>query len=172
MDIRLDYGKQGLDVTLPDHLNIRTLSYKVATPVADQPNQSDRAALQEVFDSPTDTPPLSEIIQGRSSACIVICDITRPVPNQLILEPLLETLHAGGITPANVKILIATGLHRPSHPAEIVEMVGADIAAKYTIIITMHRTETNWSFLASRRVVFQCGLILTIWKRTLKLPWG
>ena len=113
MDIRLDYGKQGLDVTLPDHLNIRTLSYKVATPVADQPNQSDRAALQEVFDSPTDTPPLSEIIQGRSSACIVICDITRPVPNQLILEPLLETLHAGGISlPAFIAPVIRQRLWR------------------------------------------------------------
>lgn len=134
MDIRLDYGKQGLNVTLPDHLNIRTLSYKAATPIADQPNQSDLAALQEVFESPTDTPPLSKIIQGRSSACIVICDITRPVPNQLILQPLLEALHAGGITPGNVKILIATGLHRPSRPGEILEMVGADIAAKYTII--------------------------------------
>ncbi len=134
MDVRLDYGKQGLEVTLPDHLNIRILEYKPAVPIADQPHQTDRAALQEVFHNPTSTPPLSEIIQGRSSACIVICDITRPVPNQLILEPLLETLHAGGISPENIKILIATGLHRPSRPEEILEMVGPEIADRYTIL--------------------------------------
>lgn len=134
MDIRLDYGRQGLNVSLPDHLNVRILAYKPATPIADQLNQSDRSALQEVLDNPTDAPPLRKIVQGRSSACIVICDITRPVPNQLILPPLLETLHAGGIESENIKILIATGLHRPSHSEEIVEMVGADIAGRYTII--------------------------------------
>ena len=134
MEIHLDYGKSGLLVRLPDHLNVRTLTYQSATPIADQPNRTDREALQEVLNNPTNAPPLSEIVQGRSSACIVICDITRPVPNQLILEPLLEVLHTGGIEPEKVKILIATGLHRPSHPNEIVEMVGEEIAQKYTII--------------------------------------
>ena len=123
MDIRLDYGKQGLNVTLPDDLDVRVLTYKPAIPIADQSNQSEQAALREVLNNPTNSPPLSEIIQGRSSACIVICDITRPVPNQLILQPLLEILHAGGIEPENVKILIATGLHRPNHAEEINEMV-------------------------------------------------
>ena len=134
MQISLDYGKQGLMVTLPDHLDVRTLAYKTATPLAQQPNMTDRQALQAVLDKPNNTPPLSEIIQGRSSVCIVICDITRPVPNQLMLEPILETLHAGGIETQNIKILIATGLHRPSRPEEIVEMVGAEIAEKYNVI--------------------------------------
>ena len=134
MQISLDYGKQGLMVTLPDHLDVRTLAYKTAIPLAQQPNMTDRQALQAVLDKPNNTPPLSEIIQGRSSVCIVICDITRPVPNQLMLEPILETLHAGGIETQNIKILIATGLHRPSRPEEIVEMVGAEIAEKYNVI--------------------------------------
>ena len=134
MDIRLDYGKQGLNVTLPDDLDVRVLTYQPAIPIADQSSQSEQAVLREVLNNPTNSPPLSEIIQGRSSACIVICDITRPVPNQLILQPLLEILHAGGIEPENVKILIATGLHRPNHAEEIIEMVGAEIAARYTII--------------------------------------
>ena len=134
MDLRLDYGKSGLLVHLPDRLAVRTLAYQSATPIAEQPNRTDREALQDVLNNPTDAPPLSQIIRGRSSATIVICDITRPVPNQLILEPLLEALHAGGIEPEKVKILIATGLHRPSHPNEIIEMVGEKIAQKYTII--------------------------------------
>ena len=90
MDIHLDYGKSGLLVRLPDHLNVRTLTYQSATPIADQPNRTDREALQEVLNNPTNAPPLSEIVQGRSSACIVICDITRPVPNQLILSHYLK----------------------------------------------------------------------------------
>ena len=134
MDVRLDYGKEGLEISLPDHLDVKTLAYQSATPIAQQPDQTDRQALQEVLKHPNHAPPLSEIIQGRSSACIVICDITRPVPNQQILEPILETLLAGGMAPSSIKILIATGLHRASRPEEIVEMVGEDIAAKYTIL--------------------------------------
>ena len=48
----------------------------------------------EVLAQPIGTPPLAELARGKRDACIVICDITRPVPNELILRPLLETLEA------------------------------------------------------------------------------
>ncbi len=70
---------------------------------------------------------------GKRSACILICDITRPVPNQLILPPLLRTLEQEGIERKNILILIATGLHRPNEGSELVELVGAEIAANYRI---------------------------------------
>ena len=39
---------------------------------------------------PTET--VVELAKGKKSACILICDITRPVPNELILRPLLAAL--------------------------------------------------------------------------------
>ena len=57
-------------------------------------------------------------------------NITRPVPNELILTPLLATLEDAGIERDKITILVATGLHRPSTAAEMVEMVGAEIAAR------------------------------------------
>jgi len=42
------------------------------------------------------TPPLAQLARGRKSACILICDVTRPVPNQLILPPLLRALKREG----------------------------------------------------------------------------
>src|SRR5262249_37573093 len=83
---------------------------------------------------PTGTPPLAELARGRKDACIVICDITRPVPNELILTPLLATLEASGIPRNKITILVATGLHRPNEGEELVEMVGARIAADYRIV--------------------------------------
>jgi nickel-dependent lactate racemase len=47
-------------------------------------------------------------------ACVVISDITRPVPNELILRPLLKTLKESGIPRDKIMILNATGLHRPN----------------------------------------------------------
>jgi nickel-dependent lactate racemase len=66
------------------------------------------------------------LAQGRSSACILICDITRPVPNHLFLRPMIETMIAAGIPREAIVVLVATGLHRPNEGAELAELVGDD----------------------------------------------
>lgn len=128
MRVRLEYARSGLEVELPEERVVRKLAYKDAPPLADPAGD-----LARVLASPNGTPPLAELAVGRTDACIVICDITRPVPNELILRPVLATLEAAGIPRAKIQILVATGLHRPSTPDEIVEMVGAEIAARYRI---------------------------------------
>ena len=67
---------------------------------------------------------LAELVRGRSSACILICDITRPVPNHLFLRPMIELMLAAGIPRERITILIATGLHRPNVGDELAEVVG------------------------------------------------
>ncbi|MBP87881.1 MAG: hypothetical protein CMJ64_14350 [Planctomycetaceae bacterium] len=124
----LEYGRTGLDVDLPDRPGTRTLAYKDAQPLADPD-----AAARNVLTKPTGTPPLTELARGRKDACIVICDITRPVPNELILRPMLAMLGEAGIAQDKITILIATGAHRPSTDEEIVEMVGKQIARDYRI---------------------------------------
>jgi nickel-dependent lactate racemase len=128
MRVRLDYARSGLEVELPDARVVRKLAYKDAAPLADP-----AAALAAVLVDPNGTPPLAELAQGRRDACIVICDITRPVPNRLILPPILRTLEAAGIPRTKITILIATGLHRPNEGDELVELVGAEIAARYRV---------------------------------------
>lgn len=128
MHVCLEYGRSGLEVELPDDRVIRTLAYKNAAPLED-PVSSLAAVLQE----PSGTPSLAELARGRSSACIVICDITRPVPNELILQPLLETLEQAGLERDQILILVATGLHRPNEGDELVELVGQSIVDQYRI---------------------------------------
>ncbi len=128
MLVRLDYGRDGLDVELPDDRVVRSLSYKQADPLTDPETELHSLLLQ-----PTGTPSLAELAAGRSSACIVICDITRPVPNELILKPLLATLEQSGMDREKITILVATGLHRPNEGDELVEIVGQEIAREYRI---------------------------------------
>jgi nickel-dependent lactate racemase len=128
MRVRLEYARTGLEVELPDERVVRRLAYKDAAPLADPVG-----ALNEVLNRPAQSPPLAEVARGRRDACIVICDITRPVPNELILRPVLATLEAAGIPRSKITILIATGLHRPNEGDELVELVGAEIAAAYRI---------------------------------------
>lgn len=128
MRVRLEYGRQGLEVDLPADRVVRTLKYKDAPPLAEP-----LAELEKLLDAPIGTPPLVELARVKRSACIAICDITRPVPNALMLPPILQRLEAAGIAREAITILIATGLHRPNEGDELVELVGAEIAANYRI---------------------------------------
>ncbi|MCP3692861.1 MAG: nickel-dependent lactate racemase, partial [Planctomycetaceae bacterium] len=128
MHVCLEYGRSGLEVELPDDRVIRTLAYKNAAPLEDP-----AANLAAVLQEPNGTPSLAELARGRSSACIVICDITRPVPNALILQALLETLEQAGLKRDQILILVATGLHRPNEGDELVELVGQSIVDQYRI---------------------------------------
>ena len=67
---------------------------------------------------------LSQEALGNKTACILVCDVTRPVPNKLFLKPVIEELEAGGILRASITILIATGLHRPNLGEELEEVIG------------------------------------------------
>ncbi|MBY0325527.1 MAG: nickel-dependent lactate racemase [Planctomycetota bacterium] len=128
MRIKMDYGKTGLMVDLPNDKVIGPLEIKNATPLA---NQSQ--AISDALSHPIGSKPLAEIAKGKKTACILICDITRPVPNKVILPQILKTIEDAGVPRSGITILIATGLHRPNEGEELVELVGEDIANNYRV---------------------------------------
>jgi nickel-dependent lactate racemase len=128
MKVTLDYGRTGLTVELPAARVVGPLAIR-DVPALHDPER----AVADALERPTGTIALREIARGRKDACILICDITRPVPNRIILGPTLRVLHDAGIPRERTLILVATGLHRPSTPAEKEEMLGAEIAATYRV---------------------------------------
>jgi nickel-dependent lactate racemase len=117
-----------MEVDLPDDRVVGPLAIRTTQPLDDP-----QAAIAQSLSRPIGCRPLAELARGRRDACILICDITRPVPNRLILPPLLRTLEEQGIPRAKILLLVATGLHRPNEGAELEEMVGPEIAANYRI---------------------------------------
>lgn len=128
MRVTMEYGRTGLEVDLPADRVESVLELRPARPLAN-PDQ----AIADALARPIGTPPLLELARGRKDACILICDITRPVPNEQLLSPILQTLEEAGIPRERILILVATGLHRPNVGAELVEMVGERIARDYRI---------------------------------------
>ena len=126
MKVALDYGRNGIEAEVPDDAQILSMA---AIPGLDRIEER----LCESLRAPSGTPPLHDLARGRSDACVVISDITRPVPNSTILPPLLATLENAGIPRDAITILIATGLHRPNEGDELVELVGTEIAQVYRI---------------------------------------
>ncbi len=129
MQIDMRYGHSTVSIDIPDKNLAAILETRECTPIADEGK-----AVRDAIMQPIASQPLSEISKGRDSACIVISDITRPVPNQVILPPILDTLEKNGIPRDKITILIATGIHRPNEGDELEEMVGRSIKDTYRIV--------------------------------------
>ncbi len=143
MNVTLDYGRTGLPVTLPDDRMIAPpLAIRPAEPLADE-----NAAIEAALKNPIGSKPLADLARGKKSACVVICDITRPVPNQRLLPPILRTIEAAGVPRDAITILIATGLHRPNEGEELVELVGEEIARTYRCVNHFGKDRDSHDFL-------------------------
>lgn len=129
VNITLDYDRSGLEVRVPDENLVAVLNMR-QTPPLDDPSAATRDALRQ----PVAGPPLEEIARGRRNACVVVSDITRPVPHDIILPPLLECLERVGLAPEDITILVATGLHAPMDDAQLRETLTDDVIERYPIV--------------------------------------
>ncbi|MDR3635485.1 MAG: nickel-dependent lactate racemase [Isosphaeraceae bacterium] len=126
--VTLDYGRTGLSVELPADRVVGPLA------IRDVPHLPyPELAVAEALEHPIHSAPLRVLARGRRNACILVCDITRPVPNATILRPMLSALHDAGLAAEQIRILVATGLHRASTAAEKIDMLSAEIAATYRV---------------------------------------
>ncbi|MFN8640865.1 MAG: nickel-dependent lactate racemase [Candidatus Binatia bacterium] len=128
MHLRLDYGRTGLIVDLPDDVDVGLLEPRPGAPFADP-----AGAVAAALAAPIGTRPLAELAHGRRDAVVVISDKTRPIPYGVVLPPLLAALEAGGLTPERIEILVATGLHRANTADELAAMTSPEIVARYRI---------------------------------------
>lgn len=147
MNIDIAYGKEGLTIEVPDRNLVKILRMK-DKPVIENAGEETRRHLE----SPIGSPPLAELAKGKKSACVVISDITRPVPNTVILPPILESLEQAGIARENITILNGTGIHRPNEGDELVELLGPDIPRQYNIVNHMGRDAETHEYLGETPV--------------------
>ena len=119
MTIDLLYGRGTVSLAPPPGC-VPTVVAKHAMPVLADP----AAAVARALAEPVGVPALPALARGRRSACILICDITRPVPNRLFLGPLVRGLLDAGVPRAGITVLVATGLHRANEGSELAELVG------------------------------------------------
>ncbi len=102
------------------------------------------AAIGDALARPLASPRLRELAERaadraraegrRPAVTIAVTDATRDCPDDRFLPPLLGELEAGGIAPAEVTIVVATGLHRASTADEKRRMLGEAIAERYRVV--------------------------------------
>jgi len=127
MDFLCDRRK--IHLTIPDD----SLVYNSMFPV---PTGSAAELVTEAIRQPIDSAPLGEMVKSRreGNVVIVVSDITRPIPYATFLTNILDEIESAGVPRRQIVVLVATGMHRPSTPAERIEMFGNDVAGRYKIV--------------------------------------
>jgi nickel-dependent lactate racemase len=125
--VELAYGRHGTSVEVPD-------GAEVIAPL-DEPGLHDEAAsITAALRRPLAGPPLQELTAGAARIAVVFPDLTRPMPNRTVLPPLLAELARCGVADDRITLLCATGTHRQATAAEMEELVGPEIVARYAIV--------------------------------------
>lgn len=121
MQVDINYAKGNLTLDLDDRYDVTVIA-KNPMPVLSDP----KAAITEAINNPVGGGVLDDLAGPGKTACILICDITRPVPNGLFLPILIKRMMDQGVTASDITVLVATGLHRPNEGAELEELVGSE----------------------------------------------
>lgn len=98
------------------------------------PGKSETELIHEALEHPIGTPRLRELAKGKRKVVLVTSDHTRAVPSKLTLPILLAEIREGN-PDAEITILIATGLHRPTTEEEQRRMFGDSIVDHERIAI-------------------------------------
>ena len=141
MKVHLPYGRQGLEVELPEQAQVL---HPKRVPALAQPEEAVRQALRQ----PIGSPPLAELVRPTDSVAIVFSDITRPTPNHILLPAILGELAAKGVPEENVTLINATGMHRPNTRDELIAMLGQEVIDRYRIVQHDARDKGQQAFLS------------------------
>lgn len=85
--------------------------------------------VHEALEHPIASPRLRDLAKGKQKVVLVTSDHTRAVPSKITLPILLDEIRQGN-PDADITILIATGLHRPTTEEEQRRMFGCNLVRR------------------------------------------
>src|SRR6185295_3200053 len=128
IEIKLGYGKNLLDFTFDEN------RYQVISGNSQDDKPLSDVEIGEALSAPIESPPLEDLFSAGDSVLIVVSDATRATASAQILHLLVRRLIQLGVSPADLAIIFATGIHRPVTPEEKVELLTPFIAQRVKTI--------------------------------------
>ena len=123
--VNIAYGESRLEVKVPDYSEVILPNYPVPF---DNPYREIRKSIL----NPVNSANLKDLVDENDKVAISICDVTRPMPSQVVLSAILDELDH--INKSNIEIIIATGTHRATTRTEIEKMLGSKITNNYSVL--------------------------------------
>ena len=112
-------GKKLIPIKISDDVPVQWVESRTMIPVSDI-----KGAVEEALNRPIGTSRLRDLVKPGQTVALVVTDITRKLPEEIILPFLLKELEAGGIKKKDITAVVATGTHRPNTPEELREKFG------------------------------------------------
>lgn len=142
MLFQIPYYKKHLDVEIEDSLVKGVLtshaeSYKTS--------KTEEELVREAINNPINSPKLEDLVKGKNKIVIISSDHTRPVPSHITMPIYLETIRKGNPS-ADITILIATGMHRPTTKEELINKYGEKIVREEKIVVHNAYNDEDMAF--------------------------
>lgn len=126
--IALPYGKETVEVSVPENQLVGVYSPKDIAPVADIKTEVRRALAR-----PIGSPSLQEQVRGKKSVVFVADDNTRLTPTDQMIPILLDECNSAGVADAQITLIIALGTHRFMTDEEILAKYGEETVRRIRI---------------------------------------
>ena len=137
--IHVPYSKTGMDLNIEDKNLLKVLTSKAHD---FKPAKSESQLVEDSMDNPIGSKKLEELAVGKKNIVIITSDHTRPVPSKVTMPIILRRIRS--VSPnARIRILVATGFHRPSTREELIAKYGEDIVNNEEIV--MHKSKDDSS---------------------------
>src|SRR4030067_1764982 len=130
-------GKKLIPIQIPDRVPVEWVESQKQEPISDV-----RRTVEEALHRPIGSPRLRDLVKPGQTVAIVVTDITRKLPEEILLPLLIKELLAGGIKRGNITAVVATGTHRPNTAEELKEKFGG-VVNEITFINHASRASTE-----------------------------
>lgn len=126
--MELAYGRRSFEFSFDEErFSVLTTDRIPTTPLKD-------FEIGLAFDDPIASPPIDELVSSDDSILIVVSDATRATASAQIVNLLSRRLVQAGVSPANMAVIFATGIHRPVTEKEKLELLTPFIVQRLRIL--------------------------------------
>jgi nickel-dependent lactate racemase len=116
-EVKLGYGHEHITFEFdPENLSVLSADSRSEAPLSD-------IEIGKALDSPIGSPQLDDLISSQDSVLIVVSDATRATGSAHIVNLLVRRLVQFGVSPADMAVIFATGIHRPVTEKEKLELL-------------------------------------------------
>ncbi|MDK6786117.1 nickel-dependent lactate racemase, partial [Enterococcus faecalis] len=139
VEINLPYDKKMITARIPDKNFIGLLESKAehfSNPY------TEKETVEKSLDNPIGSLPLEELAKGKKDIVLISSDHTRPVPSHIITPIILRRIRSVNKT-ARIRILVATGFHRPSTREELINKYGKEIVENEEIVMHISTDDSS-----------------------------
>jgi len=129
MRLNLKYGKEEREISIPDLNYSGTLRPQFREPLKDPQKEVERA-----LNHPIGSPPLLNLVSSKDKVVILVSDISRSSPSQIILPPVLKELEQKGVPEKQITVVFGLGIHRNQTEEEKRALLGESIHSHFRCI--------------------------------------